>query len=363
MAGKVEKTMLSNYILNRLTAEKAVPQVDKKKCLHRRNFLPCQACAHACPSGAIMFEESAGKTAPVFSDRCVNCGICAANCPARCITLPRVKWKEIFNQAAARAPLILSCSESGRFQGMEEPLPCAGALTGEFIAALCVARQFSPFAIDVSRCAACLPRATWSLFRSLRKARTMLASQKLPITLLLQAEQETPCSRREAFSYLGHRLHQLAEDLLDRRISHQESIHRALLLKTLAQHPGIEVLLDSWEVNDACRGCGRCQNLCPQKAWVVQRNQDAVILFHDMIQCFGCKLCFTACPHGAKEKIPVAYPDRANKMENGARHVRTFPAVRCRTCNRQVVQAAGGDPKDNRCMICQKRTALLPAGA
>ncbi len=355
--------MLSNYILNRLTAEKAVPQVDKKKCLHRRRFLPCQTCAHTCPSGAIMFEGSAGKTAPVFSDHCVSCGICAASCPARCITLPRVNWEEMFTQAAARTPLILGCSRSGKFQGMEEPLPCAGALTGEFIAALCLARQFLPFAIDISGCAACMPRATWSLFRSLRKARAMLAPKKLPITLLFQAEQEAPCSRREAFSYLGHRLHQLAEELLDRRTGYAESIHRALLLKTLAQNPGVEVLLDSWEVNDACRGCGRCQNLCPQKAWVVQRNPDAVMLSHDIVKCFGCKLCSAACPHGAKEKISVAYLHLQNKRKNGSRHVRTFPAVRCRTCNRQVIQSAGADPKDNRCMICRKRTALLPAGA
>ncbi len=354
--------MFSNFIINQLAAEKTVPRIDRKKCLHGMRFLACKTCAQTCPSDAITFEKTAGKpAAPLMSSRCTGCGICAANCPTRCITLPGVNWEHIFYRSAAKPGLVLGCSKSGSM-AIEETLPCAGALTGEFIAALCVARQFSPFAVEVSTCRSCMPKATWSLFRNLRKSRAMLTPQKPPVTLLFQAGQGELCSRRDAFSYLGKKLHHFTGGLWSSKTASPGNTHRSLLMNTLNQNPGAKVFLDSFKINSSCRACGRCQNLCPQKAWLIERETNAVMFFHDIEKCFGCNLCLSACPTGAVETKPAAWIWPGGKAGNSKRHVRTFEAVRCRTCNRQVVQGTGMDSSENRCLICQKRTALSPAG-
>ena len=61
----------------------AQPRIDQKKCTK------CTLCHFFCPEGAIRVKED-GYT-EVNLDYCKGCGICASECPVKCIEMVRKK--------------------------------------------------------------------------------------------------------------------------------------------------------------------------------------------------------------------------------------------------------------------------------
>lgn len=54
------------------------PKIDHEKCIH------CLMCFVYCPEGSISKD---GKELTVDMDYCKGCGICAHECPRKCITM------------------------------------------------------------------------------------------------------------------------------------------------------------------------------------------------------------------------------------------------------------------------------------
>ena len=55
------------------------PVIDKEKCIN------CLTCWIFCPDSSIIVSE--GKLVGVDYDHCKGCGICAKNCPVKCIQM------------------------------------------------------------------------------------------------------------------------------------------------------------------------------------------------------------------------------------------------------------------------------------
>lgn len=56
------------------------PKINRDKCIK------CGRCWQFCPDAAIKMKKSDGK-ASVLYDYCKGCGICAAECPVKCIIM------------------------------------------------------------------------------------------------------------------------------------------------------------------------------------------------------------------------------------------------------------------------------------
>ncbi len=59
------------------------PQIDLEKCTQ------CTLCHYFCPDGAITMKDDGDPE--VHNNYCKGCGICAEECPVKCIEMVRTK--------------------------------------------------------------------------------------------------------------------------------------------------------------------------------------------------------------------------------------------------------------------------------
>jgi len=92
-------------------------------------------------------------------------------------------------------------------------------------------------------------------------------------------------SREEKIALLKERIEAIKEELqwLDRRISQLTELGKT-------QPASFRVAVQQ----ERCRGCGICEEVCPQGA--IRVREVAVI---DQERCIGCGICVEECPHGA----------------------------------------------------------------
>jgi heterodisulfide reductase subunit A-like polyferredoxin len=74
-----------------LEVELAQPVVDEDKCAL------CLTCVRSCPHGAMYVDRAKGVAASA-PEACRRCGICAAECPAKAITLPAWSDRAVLSQ-------------------------------------------------------------------------------------------------------------------------------------------------------------------------------------------------------------------------------------------------------------------------
>ncbi len=92
-------------------------------------------------------------------------------------------------------------------------------------------------------------------------------------------------SREEKIALLRQRIEVIKEKLeeLDRMISQLTELRRV-------HRVSFRVAVQE----ERCRGCGICEEVCPQGA--IRVREVAVI---DQSRCVGCGICVEECPHGA----------------------------------------------------------------
>ena len=76
-----------------LELELAQPVVDEDKCAL------CLTCVRSCPHGAMYVDRAKGAAA-CAPEACRRCGICAAECPAKAITLPAWSDRAVLSQVS-----------------------------------------------------------------------------------------------------------------------------------------------------------------------------------------------------------------------------------------------------------------------
>ena len=82
------------------------PQYQAKRCTARKSRgETCNVCAEICPEKVF----PSGKRKHPTWDACSHCGLCAASCPARCITPPVDRVKSFLMAVAKPGPLTLGC--------------------------------------------------------------------------------------------------------------------------------------------------------------------------------------------------------------------------------------------------------------
>lgn len=105
----------------RLQARDDIAKVDTDKCVL------CLTCVRICPHGAISVdeEEKAASMSPVS---CQRCGMCAAECPARAITLPGYTDEQLAAEVGDKPRITVFACENSAIPAAE----AAGAAGSDF---------------------------------------------------------------------------------------------------------------------------------------------------------------------------------------------------------------------------------------
>lgn len=290
--------------------KRAVPQLYPELCTAK---FGCSECAEACPAGAVKIAD---RSVSIDPSKCTECGLCIAACPTGALATPGSDDVEIA-AALAKAKLhgiskiTFTCYKSGRINSEGEyvyKLPCIGALGPEWILeALAVAGEVSVQCPD-PKCPAGGAQPALKLAGELAKAFGLEKSEEDGgVVLKAKARPISPSGSR--------------------RRDYLEALSKFRDLYTGEGTTALKV----YSVNvdaDKCTLCGVCFAKCPQRAFDVAREGDAVKLLLKPLKCVGCGYCEEVCPEKA---IAVA---KGEVLPPEVQEKAVDYVVRCKMCGR-----------------------------
>ena len=121
--------------------------------------------------------------------------------------------------------------------------------------------------------------------------------------------EEKPVSRREIFSGIGRKIKKEAFRAAARRIPLLENTeedgrqYRMLLTRAMQEEtqrdPTFRAGVQLPQFTVACKNCGICEKICPQKAIEFGEERDGKrMIWLTPWKCTGCELCAKTCPYG-----------------------------------------------------------------
>lgn len=290
--------------------KRPIPQVLPELCTAR---FGCSECADVCPSGALKIVDREVKIDP---SSCSECGLCISACPTGALVAPSADDVEVaaaLNTARLHglSKIAFTCYKSDRVAKDGEyvyKLPCIGALGPEWLlGAISVGGTVEVSCPDPG-CPAGGAKPAVELAKRVAEAFGM-AAEDVEGGVVVRGQR-----RMMAFS--GARRRDYIEILSKLRDSYTGK--RALELKVY------RVDVDP----NKCSLCGVCFAKCPQRAFDVSRDGDAVKLYLNPLKCVGCGLCEAICPERA---IAVS---RHEALPGDLEEKAVDYVVRCKSCGR-----------------------------
>jgi Fe-S-cluster-containing hydrogenase component 2 len=344
----------------------------------------CEACAQACPRGAIAFDASGLQVA----DTCTGCGRCAVACPMGALGAAG------FDDGVAGAPAAasLECRRVPPRARVPDAavVPCLG---GVDVASL-IARQRAcgsgPQLIDRGWCADCPSGggATHPAAEAVGRAGDLLeamgvvrarqpriVAMPLPADVkpqpLADAQASQPPSRRAFFARLSQCGGQVLADVAglagragaaaddgDGRLARAARPSRArvrLLAACVESSHAYRLpmpfgLFRAAAVDARCCDRGLCVSVCPTAALLRTTDDGAAALVFAAVRCIDCGACVRACPEGAL-RLDV-------RGDEGWRAPEVLARFERRTCNAcGETFTAHGDERE--CEPCTKSRTLM----
>lgn len=310
------------------------PAPSKARCLNsRQRKTSCTACIDNCPSGAIISpqEEKAAW------NQCLNCGICAAVCPAHAIDPVEYQREQLIRMLHdGRAEHMLGCARvEGKLDGK---VWCLSSLGWETLAMLALVGRVK---LRRGDCEHCDRRGKLSCFeRALERAQAFLTGTRFAGRILdADGDAQYCVSRRELFSRLwprgnGEEAPQSALNL------------RSLLIETIERTAGPEDAFtwDAPELTQRCWACGICARICPTEAIRMQKREDGWQVVCIPLLCTGCAVCEAVC---AQEAIAAIRPVRLRADE--VKQTYDVDAGSCSACGAAIRPDTG----ETLCMRCK----------
>lgn len=350
--------MILDYLIHKLTEENP-PEIYAEKCInYYGKTAACNKCVEICPEQAVRLAEKK----VLFNEKlCNNCGVCKAKCPTQAIKIKDTKEENILNHVDEKKNLVLSCSMEGVTGNLS--ISCLNALHPEFISALFILYKEKKFYFNVSNCAKCEMGYNDSLFRdSLDKALSFVNGLGInPAYEILTEEKDfsdllnEEISRRNLFKLVKKESGNIILKTITSMIDDEQLSIRKLLLRTI-QNDELEtkskknIFWEYWDVNKNCDGCGKCESVCPGKAWKIENNDETIELYHSSGKCYKCGLCKTVCPQKAIAEGAVEIGDSLEFILKKEINLNT-----CKVCNKKFIPE---NKEDEVCEVCRKKELL-----
>lgn len=316
----------------------------------------CQVCSALCPTGHIDFvwKQEAGDA------DCIRCGICAANCPDRCI-LPASSRAESFLTAVCRDRVMeISCREDERIFSFT--VSCVAGLSWEQLA---LAVLKNGLVISLAACGGCNQMKQASqIQRNLEQLRFFLGDDLFSerVTILENGEHRlegTAMSRRQLIDSVRNSI-QIpdpdSEILLENATQSTIGLmYRELLRDQVKEfsrkmersaRPKFRMRLPEFTEN--CFACESCVKACPRAALSFSSDGEYVLAVVEPWRCTGCGMCVSACPSEGVRK-PVA-------MQLRTLHrvvLKKIALFRCADCGNPRRR----DAADGLCSLCRSKRA------
>lgn len=284
-------------------------------------FTPCRLCSDACPAAAISLTQA---DALRVSSACIGCGACAAQCPTGALSVSG------FERASASAPLVaIECARvpAGDLRPHCWVTPCANGLRVSDIVAAAEASNETRIEfvlIDRGLCRACPSSRQANVIDEVH-AKLSRALSSLPSSFIgirresraLDPAQARPAGARPATSRRA-----LLRAWMQASIGRENRGvrgDRAALARVAARNGD---RLSAWHypsitIGPACRDHGVCSASCPTGALRVEALADGADgwqLVFDAGACVECGRCAEVCPNRALtltlhgEDIPLETP-------------------------------------------------------
>ena len=343
---------------NPIPAFSSRPALNAGHCLNRlQRRTPCTRCAEVCPHG--VFPLKAGEA--VNWARCTDCSLCVAACPTRALTASepvRRTWEEA---ASERGPLRLSCRREDERGGLR--IGCLASIPWELMAALALRGELCLYTRACEDCP--LAKQRTLLDENLAALKAFLGAERLAKQIRLNAAPETapvvqdtgekPMTRRALFSGMRHgvekqlfkeaekRLPLLLgkrEDPLALRFALSEAV-KAERAQSGDRRYGVQ--LPRYNLN--CFGCGICETVCPHKAInIVPEEGGTRLVYIEPKKCTACGLCVSLCPHKGMDGLETVTVPHLEKLA-----LVRVKSESCESCG--AVLLPGTEPKlCRRCM-------------
>lgn len=323
-----------------------VVAVEQQSCLNAvYKKTTCRRCQTSCP------ELCIDAALAVDENRCNECGLCLAACPAEAV------WGENFTCQAldavvadAVSPLVLSC----RRRDESSPWPCLGFLDARLLLALVGSGKDGPrqVAVDDRFCSDCKPPVAAYLRELADETGGLLLSEGRALIVRGEAagrieRREKTVSRRDFFSHLLGATIGAVREVMAVNSGDGEPLPRRALLAKYADRlkltaAGPTKLFHNILIAAGCQACGFCSRICPTKAITVEDHGAVLDFFHSPQKCTGCGVCADHCPSGALSVTA------AESLE--VHHVARCELPRCTECG-QLYQPSGNKPVCLECLL------------
>lgn len=351
--------MILDYLISKFTEENP-PQVNMEKCIN--TYCPsdgCSRCIELCPEEAVKFK---GKKIVFDESLCSGCGICKAGCPSQAINIKGAGEGEILNRIGEKRNPVFSCSLEGTEGNLK--LSCLNAMHPEFISVLFILYKDKKLYFNTSHCIKCDICYNDSVFRNaLDKAVYFVNRLGInPVYEILAEETDfaelldEEISRRNLFKLAAKESRNIALKTITTIINEDEQLPvRKLLLNTMKEIESETVktpntFWEYWDAGAECDGCGRCESVCPGKAWRIENQDTSIKLYHSFAKCHKCGLCKAVCPKKAITEGLSAAGDTSQFTLK-----REINLNICSVCGKKFIPI-GAD--DEVCTVCSKKELL-----
>lgn len=289
-----------------------IPTYQAMRCSARKaNGEDCQICSDVCPQGIY----PVGKRKRPDWTQCLKCGICAANCPDRCLTFPAARVDNYLMALAKTGEMGIGCADDDSV--MTLTVSCLAAISWEQMA---IAALNKGLVISLKACEDC-PRENFRqlIDQNIEQLRFFLGDELFAkrVRILHKGDQYTPVdegmSRRELFSFFKSlpldRALNLMPDLSDTkdnglfyRAMLKEEVQRYNEKLEAAQRAKFRIKLPVF--NENCFNCASCVRTCPQKALKITTPEGKLLAgaedSHLLVtveswRCVSCGICQRTC--------------------------------------------------------------------
>ncbi|MBI5265315.1 MAG: 4Fe-4S binding protein [Bradyrhizobium sp.] len=342
----------------------------------RRPGSRCSVCREVCPAAALTGTEWSINIEP---DRCVGCGLCAAECPTGAL---QVDGCSPLADNLAGDSILLECRRVAPADRDPDAIvvSCLGGLTAvDILDAVAADSKRDVTLIDhgwCEQCAVAQCAAPWrsaldesrSLLNSVEPSlgdrltvETRFLSNDLAQPIVASLRPDKQVGRRDFLRRFTGLAAKPASREESRRIvfgrgyvtphKRQRMLESMGALASAYERPFPRTLMPSVKVADGCDLKGICAAVCPTGALRVERTNDRLELHFEAMKCTACGLCERNCAN----KALSLWPEGDGAVVRSEVIVSSRPTAVCPGCGDSFPQTAG----DPFCPSCTKSMAVM----